>query len=203
MTSADARSADQRPVINSVEREAVDCPKIDMNCLDATKILASTNRGTHVYDVRNLSKRVFTQKNHLGRTTHCMWSPQRDHVYASSSTDRHVSVMDMGEVDRFSLNDPNVLQQANIVASPDAVRPRRPHEGSQGLRLEQERQLHVRLERRRLHPRLEARRPSSRRATRSTSLHATLPPPTRPLTDPCSNLLNPLLTSPRPTRPPG
>lgn len=101
--------------MNSVEREHTLCPRLDMNALDTTKILCSSSKGSHVYDIRNLNKRVFSIENHTGRTTCALWSPHRDYVYATSSVDRHVSIMDMSEVDRYSNNEPNVVQQANIV----------------------------------------------------------------------------------------
>lgn len=86
-----------------------------MNALDTTKILATTTKGVHIYDIRNLNKRIFTQENHTDNTTQSLWSPHRELVFASSSRDRHVCVTDMGEVDRHSMNDAISIQQSVIV----------------------------------------------------------------------------------------
>ena len=94
-----------------------------MNSLDTTKILASTSRGVHVYDIRNLNKRVFTQENYVGQTTQCLWSPHRELVFASASSDRHVYITDMGEVDRHCMNDPSTIQQSVIVEVSKLVQP--------------------------------------------------------------------------------
>lgn len=102
-------------IVNTIERDAVSSPKLDMNMLDTTKILASTSRGANVYDIRNLSKRLFTQENQLGVPTQCLWSPHRELVFASASADRHVYITDMGEVDRHSMNDYMSIQQSLIV----------------------------------------------------------------------------------------
>lgn len=102
-------------IVNTVERDLVCNPKIDMNALDTTKILASTSRGVHVYDTRNLNKRLFTQENHLDQPSQCLWSPHRDLVFASASRDRRVYITDMGEVDRHSMNEEMSIQQSLIV----------------------------------------------------------------------------------------
>jgi WD40 repeat protein len=102
-------------IVNTLERDLICNPRLDMNALDTTKILASTSRGVHVYDIRNLSKRLFTQENHLDQTTQCLWSPHRDLVFASASRDRCVYITDMGEVDRHSMNDEMNIQQSLIV----------------------------------------------------------------------------------------
>lgn len=104
-------------IVNSVERGYIINPKLDMNALDPTKILASTSNGVHVYDIRNLNKRLFTQDNQLGSTTQCLWSPHRDLVFATASNDRRVYVTDMGEVDRHSMNEYNNIQQSLIVST--------------------------------------------------------------------------------------
>jgi len=86
-----------------------------MNALDPTKILASTRTGTHVYDIRNMNKRVFTLHNSLGVPSQCKWSPHRDHVYATSFSERQVAVTDMNEVDRYSTNDLEHVEKSMIV----------------------------------------------------------------------------------------
>lgn len=88
-----------------------------MNSLDTTKVLATTTKGVHIYDIRNLNKRIFTQENHTDQMTQSLWSPHRELVFASSSKDRHICITDMGEVDRHSMNDTNSIQQSNLVTS--------------------------------------------------------------------------------------
>lgn len=103
--------------MNSVDRSGCVQSKVDMNALDPTKVLASTRTGTHVYDIRNMNKRVFTLNNGLGAPSHCKWSPHRDHVYAASFAERQVAVTDMGEVDRFSTNDLEHVEKSMIVVA--------------------------------------------------------------------------------------
>lgn len=111
---SDTRLIPKTMIINSVERTDCVGSRIDMNAIDTTKILASTPRGVHVYDIRNLNKRIFTTENHQGDVTNAKWSPHRDLVYASCSKDRKVLVTDIGEVDRYSMNDPGQIQMATI-----------------------------------------------------------------------------------------
>ena len=101
-----------------------------MNVLDPTKVLVSSTHGTHVYDLRNLSKRVFTEENHLGGVNACLWSPHRDYVYASCSNDRRLAIVDLGELDRYSINDLYNQEQSVIVTFDQAVQPRGTQEGS-------------------------------------------------------------------------
>lgn len=112
---SDTRSFPKEQIINSITREGIEQSKLDMNALDTTKILSTTTKGVHVYDVRNLNKRIFTQENHTDRTTQSLWSPHRELVFASSSRDRHVCITDMSEVDRHSMNDAVSIQQSVIV----------------------------------------------------------------------------------------
>lgn len=87
-----------------------------MNSLDPSKVLVSTCRGNHVYDLRNLYKRVFSVENHLDEVTHCGWSPHRELVFAGSSRDRRLGVIDMGEIDRYSMNDAATVQNSVMVS---------------------------------------------------------------------------------------
>jgi histone-binding protein RBBP4 len=117
LTSFDSRSLHKAHIVNSVDRSGCVQSKIDMNTLDPTKILASTRTGTHVYDIRNMNKRVFTLNNGLGTPSQCKWSPHRDHVYAACFAERQVAVTDMGEVDRYSTNDLEHVEKSMIVAA--------------------------------------------------------------------------------------
>ena len=94
-----------------------------MNSLDTTKILATTSKGIHIYDIRNMSKRIFTQEVSLDQTTQGLWSPHRELVFASSSKDRHVTITDLSEVDRHSMNEANNLLSSIIVQVYNQVYP--------------------------------------------------------------------------------
>lgn len=133
----DVRNTTKNQIVNSVDRRGCFESKIDMNGLDPTKVLASSPQGVHVYDIRNLNKRIFSMDFGLGTPTQCKWSPHRDFVFGTSFTERQVAITDMGEIDRYSLNDSEDIEKSMIVRiDNDLVQPRRTQEGNTELRLE-------------------------------------------------------------------
>lgn len=187
------RSIPKQQIVSSVDRSGCLQSRVDMNALDPTKILASTRTGTHVYDIRNMNKRVFTLNNGLGAPSQCKWSPHRDFVYAASFAERQVAVTDMGEVDRYSTNDLEHVEKSMIVAAAQQFN----HEGHKREVLnfdwnKSENFLFLSNDRDALHI-WKLVGGSERRATRYTSLRATRRP--RPTAGPTARCTSRCLIS--------
>ena len=83
-----------------------------MNKIDHKLLMTTSERGTYIYDMRNLSKRLFTFDLHSGRVNCASWSPYNQNVFASAGEDRKVVIMDLSriEIPRYSDDFYNVNQ---------------------------------------------------------------------------------------------
>ena len=112
----DIRARDYNPA-QTIERETLYGfeSKIDVNIQDPKILLTTSTNGVFVYDLRNLNKRLFTFENHTSEVTKAKWSPYNSSIFASSSEDRRVVIMDTNRVELPKYSDDYLSTQTGLI----------------------------------------------------------------------------------------